>query len=788
MAIQTTVAEAIYPYAAWEVSETEFRLDHNLRNETIFALGNGYLGLRGNFEEGLRGPAGSGREGSYINGFYESETIKYPESAYGYAEHSQTMLNITNGKVIRLLVEDEEFNLLTGKIIEYRRTLKLRDGVLERVVVWRSPQGRELQVETTRLVSLVNQHLMAITFRVTPLNFSGSLHLSAALDGNVKNLTTEDDPRAGSDLQGRVLHSLEHIADGGTAALVQRTAHTAFTLAVAMETQVTTSSSYTVENSNDEFLVSADYTVQAQQGVPITLDKFVAYVTSLDDGDSALLERARHIAADGKTQTFPALQAAQQAFLADYWSHTDVEINGDPAIQQGIRFNMFHLLQSVGRDGRTNIAAKGLTGEGYEGHYFWDTETYVFPFFLYTNPAISEKLLEYRYSILDKARERARQMAQKGALFPWRTINGEESSAYYPAGTAQYHIDADVAYALKQYMRATADNTFLTKFGAEILFETARLWADLGDFIPRKGGKFCINEVTGPDEYTALVNNNCYTNMMAQENLLYAYEMAHWMQTNAPDDYRRLAKRIALEASELETWKRAADNMYIPFDEASGLYMQDETFLDKAVWDFANTPPENYPLLIHYHPLVIYRYQVCKQADLVLALFLLGNRFTLEEKKRNFDYYEKITTHDSSLSMCVFSIIASEIGYHDKAYQYFLRTARLDLDDYHGNVKDGIHVANMAGTWMSLVNGFAGLRVYNGSLNFAPYLPPTWDSYSFNVTFAGCLLKVSVGKEITTYELLTGLEMAIQHHGESLALKHGGQQSAKVATPQAHSG
>jgi trehalose/maltose hydrolase-like predicted phosphorylase len=634
-------------------------------------------------------------------------------------------------------------------------------------------------------VSFEKKHLMAITYSITPLNFSGTIQIRAALDGNVMNLTTENDPRTGSGLHGRVLLIEDRFADGSTAAIVQHTQNTAFKLAVAIDTRLTTASAHTLENDIDEFTVNAVYNVAAEQGTPITLDKFVAYVTSLDGGDTRLLERAREIALAGKTETFAALQAAQERFMADYWSRTDVEVRGDMAIQQGIRFNSYHLLQSVGRDGRTNIAAKGLTGEGYEGHYFWDTETYVVPFFLYNNPEIARKLLEYRYSILDKARERARQMAHpKGALFPWRTINGEESSAYFPAGTAQYHINADVACAIRKYMKATDDTEFLVNYGAEILFETARVWADLGDFIPRKGNKFCINGVTGPDEYTALVDNNCYTNMMAQVNLAYAYEMAQWMRANSPQDFAKIAAKIGLEAPELDFWKRAADNMYIPYDEESGLYMQDDSFLDKAVWDFANTPSENYPLLIHYHPLVIYRYQVCKQADLVLALFLQGDKFTLDDKKRNYDYYEKITTHDSSLSTCIFSIVASEIGYHDKAYQYFIGTARMDLDDYHGNVKDGIHVANMAGTWMSLVNGFASMRVYNETLSFDPYLPQSWEGYSFKISFRGCLLKVSVDKALTTYDLIAGDGLAITHHGDTITLTRGEQESARVATSQ----
>nr|WP_274601625.1 glycosyl hydrolase family 65 protein [Clostridium rhizosphaerae] len=428
---------------------------------------------------------------------------------------------------------------------------------------------------------------------------------------------------------------------------------------------------------------------------------------------------------------------------------------------------MFHLLQSVGRDGKTNIGAKGLSGEGYEGHYFWDTEIYMLPFFLYNNPDISRKLLEYRYSILPNARERARIMShKKGALYPWRTIDGDECSAYFPAGTAQYHINADIAFAIKRYMEATEDKDFLLNYGAEILFETARLWADLGEFIENKGNKFCINDVTGPDEYTAIVNNNCYTNLMAKENLEYAYKTAVWMKENAKEAYEELINKIGFIEDELQFWKKASDNMYIPYNEELGIYLQDDSFLYKTPWDFENTPKENYPLLLHYHPLVIYRHQVCKQADLVLAEFLLNHKFDIEQKRRDYDFYEKVTTHDSSLSTCIFSIMASEVGYHDKAYKYFMETATMDLTDSHRNTKDGIHAANMAGAGMCLVNGFAGMRVYEDTISFNPYIPKEWQEYKFKVTYRGRLIEIKVNKDGTSYRMLEGESLEIVHRGE----------------------
>jgi trehalose/maltose hydrolase-like predicted phosphorylase len=750
----------------WSIIEKTFTIENNYVNETLFAIGNGCIGIRGNFEEGYSGPKGTGLEGIYINGFYESEVIKYGEVAYGYAEKSQSMLNVTNSKVIKLYIDDEEFDMLKGEVLEYERRLDFKEGILKRSIVWKSPKGKEVKIYIERFVSLKHKHLALIHYEVTPINFNGRIKLVSSLDGDVTNLTTENDPRVGSGFKGRVLSVEEKKLEDTFAAIIQKTEKTRFALACASDHELETVQEYSIENIEEELKVSTVFTINALANNAIKLNKYIAYTTSRDYKEEGLLNIASEEVKKAKSDGFDSLKKEQLDFLRDFWYRTDIEIKGDDLLQQAIRFNMFHLLQSVGRDGKTNIAAKGLTGEGYEGHYFWDTEIYMLPFFLYNNPDISRKLLEYRYSILPKARERARIMShKKGALYPWRTISGEECSAYYPAGTAQYHIDADIAFAIKRYMEATEDKDFLIKYGAEILFETARLWADLGEFIEHKGNKFCINEVTGPDEYTALVNNNCYTNLMAKENLEYAYKTALWMKEEVEMSYKQLIERIDLKEEELDFWKKAADNMYIPYNEQLGVYPQDDSFLNRTPWNFEDTPKENYPLLMHYHPLVIYRHQVCKQADLVLAEFLLSHKFDREQKRRDYDFYEKVTTHDSSLSTCIFSIAASEIGYHDKAYEYFIDTAAMDLTNSHGNTKDGIHAANMAGAWMCLVNGFAGMRVFEDTLSFMPYLPKQWEEYSFKVTYRERLIEVRVNKEGTVYRLIEGEELVVVHDG-----------------------
>jgi alpha,alpha-trehalose phosphorylase len=466
--------------------------------------------------------------------------------------------------------------------------------------------------------------------------------------------------------------------------------------------------------------------------------------------------------------------ANQRSFLDDFWRRSDVLTEGAPLLQQAIRFSLFQLAQATARVEGFGVPAKGLTGRGYEGHYFWDTEIYVMPFLTYTAPQLAKNLLRHRYAMLDHARRRARQVGQRGALFPWRTISGDEASAYFAAGTAQYHIDADIAYALMQYVRATGDADFLARYGTEILVETARLWADLGYFSPRLGGSFVINGVTGPDEYAALVDNNTYTNLMARENLRLAAGAVEWLAEADPEAHARLVARTCLGEAEPANWRRAADMMYVPYDKDLGLVLQDDGFLDLEPWDFENTPPEDYPLLLHYHPLVIYRHQVIKQADVLLAAFLLGDAFSDEDKRRVLDYYDPLTTGDSSLSECIQSIMAVEVGDDLRAAEeYFVDAAAIDLADVAGNVRDGIHIASAGGTWLALVYGFGGMRDRNGELSFCPRLPERMSRLSFSVRVRRSTLKVDVTATDATYTIVEGESLGVRHLGEHLVLECG---------------
>jgi beta-phosphoglucomutase len=773
------VTGTAYPAEAWRIREPAPDPSLLARNETIFALGNGTLGMRGTFEEGYPGEV----SGTYVNGFYEETPIIYGEIAYAYAKNRQVMLNVADGRPIRLTVGGDRLDLSTGTILSYERTLELAQGVLERAFRWRSPAGIEIEVRVRRLVSLARRHVAAIDWSVRVLKGTGALVVDSLLDGGVGNKASGDDPRVGAHFHERPLAVLDGEASGMRGLLTQETRNTRFVISCAMDHTLGTEGRMqdpVTTASRAASRATISIAAHAAEGATLRLTKYLGYCTSLELPRESCAARAREAAASAREAGFGALMAEQKEILDDFWHVADVQLDGDEALQQSLRYNLFSLFQSAGRDGRTSIAAKGLTGEGYEGHYFWDTEIYVLPFFIYTRPEIARALLRYRCGILDKARARAVEMSQRGALFPWRTIGGEETSPYYPAGTAQYHINADIAHAFRKYMSATEDKALLRERGAEMLFETARLWADLGAYIPRKGGAFCINEVTGPNEYTALVNNNLYTNLMARENLAYAASTAEEMQATEPEEFGHIARAIRLEQAEIDEWRRAARCMYVPYDGERGIHAQDDAFLDRAAWDFTGTPAESYPLLLHYHPLVIYRHQVLKQPDVVLAQVLLGNLFTRSDKKRNFDYYDPLTTGDSSLSPCIQSVAAAELGYTEMAYRYFSRTARMDLDDVNGNVADGVHTAAMAGTWISIVYGFAGMRDHDGALSFSPKLPDAWKRLLFRLRFRGRLLEIEITRETATYRLSEGGPIAVSHRGRELRLVPAGPVSVSL--------
>lgn len=752
---------AIYPFEEWRVTETEFNPEYNHRSESIFAIGNGYMGMRGTFEEGLPSTVPS-TPGIYINGIYETSPIIYGEYMAQQPQEYQTMINITDWRIINVDVEGESFSLVEGTVEHYQRVLDLRRGLLTREVTWVSPKGKRVEIIFERFISQTDKHLAVMRCTVRPLNFTGKVVLTSRVQGKVQNY---------HHLQAQVLHVYFSYAENESGCIISKTHRSGFHVGVGVSHKAPEATTVHGRAEGDELIFTAEF--KLKEGESGQLEKYVTVTTSRETPQAEIQEFVVSHAKSRAQLGWDELFTSHVEFLESYWADTDIQLEGDPALQQGLRFNAFHLLCSTGRDGITNIAAKGLTGEFYEGHYFWDTETYIIPFFLYSQPQLVRKLLEYRYRILDPARENAARMKDKGALYTWRTINGHEASGNFLGSTVQYHINADIAYAIHKYLEATEDWEFLRDMGAEILFETARCWAHRGAFIEAKGGRYCINEVCGPDEYKPGVNNNCYTNYMAKFNLELALKAREIMEEKYPEHYAALVEKLELKESEFARWKKCADLMYLPYDEKLGIHPQDDSFLYKDPIDVDSIPPEEIPLVRHWHPLTIWRYQLIKQADVVLLQYLLGDQFTLEEKKANYDYYEPKTTHDSSLSPAIYSIMAAEIGYHDHAYNYFMQTARLDLDDYNKNTWQGVHTACMAGSWMCIVNGFAGMRTYDGILRFKPTLPEKWQSYRFKVKFKGRQLEVSVERDQTVYRLLKGEEMEIYHNGTPVTVKPG---------------
>ncbi|HFE9701309.1 TPA: glycoside hydrolase family 65 protein [Clostridium perfringens] len=765
--------EPIYKIEPWNITEEEFLLKNNYRNETTFSLANGYIGTRGTFEEAYDFDVETGLEGNFVNGFYESEHIRYGEWNFGFPTESQSLLNIPNAKIIKLFIEDEEFSMLTGEIEDYKRVLHMKEGRITRDLIWVSPKGKKVKISISRFVSFNNKNLMEIRYKVTPLNFSGNLKFISAIDANVENHTRKTNPLVDYGPFGKRLANdyIDSIKDElyyeGT------TLNSELSIACGAVNKIS-EENFIRKNFKNYELCGVSYEFYAKKNEEIILDKFIAYSTSLDMNCEKLHGFIKAILSEAKEKGYIEAESEQKEYVEEFWRTADVIIEGDNVLQQGIRFNLFHLMQSAGRDSKTGMGAKGLSGEGYEGHYFWDTEMYVLPVFVYTKPDLAKKLLDYRYFTLDKARERARVLGHdKGALYPWRTINGEEASTYFPLGTAQYHINADIAYAFKLYVDVNDDFDYLKDKAAEVLCETARVWADVGSFSEYVGDKYCICAVTGPDEYNAIVDNNFYTNLMARENLRDAIWALNKIKEKDKLAYDNLVKKLDLKDEEIEYWKKIIENMYFPYDEKRGVYPLDDGFMKRKPWDDSKIPKEKTHLLYeNYHPLFIFRQRMSKQADAILAMYLHSNLFSINELRRNYDFYQEVTLHHSSLSTCIFGILASQIGYDEEAYKYFSQSARMDLDDYHNNFYAGIHAANMAGTWQGIVNGFAGLRTNKGILELNPTIPKEWNAYSFKIFYKKNLLEIKISKDEIEIRLLEGENLELYVYGEKVYIEN----------------
>jgi alpha,alpha-trehalose phosphorylase len=753
----------------WAVAEEGLQHELLAQSESVFALSNGHIGLRGNLDEGEP----FGLPGTYLNGFYETRPLPYAEAGYSYPEDGQTVVNVTNGKILRLLVDDEPFDVRYGELLSHVRALDLRAGLLRRTVCWRTPSGREVDIRSTRLVSFLQRSVAAIRYEVrahdgAPLR----VVIQSELVANEPAPARTEDPRAAAALRAPLVAEEQEV-HGLRVALMHRTRESELLMAAGMDHLVEDVEGLVSWSEAASDLGRVTFSAELLEGATLTVTKLLAYGWSSERSLPSVRDQVDAALASARRTGWDELVRSQLEYLDRFWAHADVEIDGDSELQQAVRFALFHTLQAGARAERRAIPAKGLTGPGYDGHAFWDTETFVLPVLTYTLPHAAADALRWRHETLDRALSRAAQLGLRGAAFPWRTIRGEECSAYWPAGTAGFHVDADIADAAIRYIRSTGDTRFEAGPGLELLVQTARLWRSLGHH--DQAGAFHVDGVTGPDEYSALADDNVYTNLMAEQNLRVAADIAARHVDGA--------RRLGVDVEEIAGWRDAAAAMHVPWDARLRVHPQAEGFTRHDVMDLDSPAAHAYPLLLHVPYFQLYRMQVVKQADLVLALFLRGDRFTAEEKARDFAYYEAITVRDSSLSACTQAVVAAEVGHVELAYDYFCEAALMDLDDLMHNTRDGLHIASLAGSWIVAVAGFGGMRDHGGGLSFRPRLPAALARLEFRVLYHGRCVHVEVRHGEARYELRDGEPLEIHHDDEPLTLAPGAPQTRVWTLP-----
>ncbi|MFI2565149.1 glycoside hydrolase family 65 protein [Paenarthrobacter sp. NPDC018779] len=734
-----------FPCEPWKLVENIHVPGDEGTLETLFALGNGHLGIRG-----AHSTRGDGElPGTFINGFHEIWDIKHAENAYGFARTGQRIVYVPDANNFSVSIDGEALSLAESTVLDYHRSIDFATGVYEETTTWACRSGATVTTVERRAVGFDSRGCLGLE-----LSVSADRDVSADISSGVVNRQdqpVEDhsvhDPRRSGRHAGRVLLPLHLQGADGSLRLAWETSESRQRVAMAVDHWISYEGQ-PFETAVAEDESSVRYVLAINAGQPFRLEKTVSYMVAGSAGDAE--DRGEVLVAEAEANLVPfnEILAQSLAHYNTYWTTADVSIGGQPELQQAVRWAMFQLAQATARAGVAGIPAKGVSGSGYEGHYFWDQEVYLLPYLTYTNPDGARKVLESRHAMLPDARVRAKELSVDGALFPWRTINGLEASAYYAAGTAQFHIAAAIAFAATRYRWASADAGFESEVGADLLIETARMWASLGFF--GKDGMFHIHGVTGPDEYTAVVNDNLYTNVMARFNLRAAASL----------------ENEGIADTERMVWRQAAERMSLPYDPHLEVFSQDNDFMTLEPWDW-NTPRSKYPLLLNFHPLVIYRHQVLKQADTVLAMFLQWQDFSAEEKQRAFDFYDPITTGDSTLSACVQGIMAAEIGYGELALKHFTEALFIDLDNSHGNTIDGVHIASTGGIWSSLVCGFAGMRDQGDVLRFDPRLPSEWEDLAFRLKVQGRLLSV----ELSQGSMALGLVEAAGYSNEPLRVQ-----------------
>src|SRR5690606_14760903 len=706
----------------WKIIEDRFDPEVNEVSESLFSIGNGRMGQRANFEEEY---SGKSLQGSYVAGIYYPDKTRVGWWKNGYPEYFAKVLNAPSWIGIHVSIDNQKLDLAKCEVEDFYRELDMKIGLLSRRFTARFADGKRVRVDARRFCSMANPEVGVIRYAITPLNFSASSTLSLYVDADVVNR----DSNYGEKFWEEVYKE----AEPGHALVTAETRKTFFHVTTGMRYKIVSGGKEPETHINIELrekFAGNIVQLELQQGVEVVIYKYAAVLSSENHPKEDMVAACRKVLRKAVTDGYDKLLAAHARTWEEKWEKCDVTITGDTAAQQGIRFNIFQLMQTyTGDDERLNIGPKGFTGEKYGGSTYWDTEAYCLPFFLGTAPQrVARNLLVYRYKHLQKAIENAEKLGFRdgAALYPMVTMNGEECHNEWEITFEEIHRNGAIAYAIHDYIRYTGDQEYMAEYGLEVLIAISRFWAQRVNWSEAKK-KYVMLGVTGPNEYENNVNNNWYTNLLAVWTLNYTSENIAWLRDHNPERYKEIVRKTKFkEKAELSLWKKIAAEMYFPEDKERGIFLQQDGFLDKELLTVNDLSPEDRPLNQKWSWDRILRSCFIKQADVLQGLYFFEEQFDKETLKRNFDFYEPMTVHESSLSPCVHVILASRLGYREKAYELYLRTARLDLDDYNNDTEDGCHITSMAGTWMSIVKGFGGMRVRDGELHFDPFIPDQW--------------------------------------------------------------
>lgn len=737
----------------WKIIEEGFHPEHNRITESLLSIGNGRSGQRANFEEKY---SGDSLQGTYIAGVYYPDKTRVGWWKNGYPEYFAKILNAANWIGINVVVKGEELDLAKCKIISFHRELDMKNGLLSRSAVIQMNRGKQVEINSRRFLSIASQDLGAICYSIKAINFSGKVSLEPYIDGDVINEDSNYDEKFWVEKEKAIL--------GNEGFVCMQTKKTGFLVCTSMSNRFKLNGQETENKpatSICEKYIASKSEFNLKEGDEICLEKYVANVSSLYHSKNKLADISENILKPAVAKGFEQLFSDHQAAWAKRWETSDIRIEGDVAAQQGIRFNIFHLNQTyLGDDERLNIGPKGFTGEKYGGVTYWDTEAYCLPFYLGTSDdKVARNLLLYRFKHLDKAIENAGKLGfnNGAALYPMVTINGEECHNEWEITFEEIHRNGAIAYAIYNYINYTGDKEYLAPYGFQVLLGISRFWSQRVNWSEDRQ-KFVMLGVTGPNEYENNVNNNFHTSYMAVWTLKYTLDAIDYLKKDFPFLYEELIQKLKFnELKETSRWKEIIEKMYFPYDEKRGVYLQQDGFLDKELVPASDLQKEDRPINQHWSWDRILRSCYIKQADVLQSLYWFEDQYDMETLARHYDFYEPLTVHESSLSPCIHAILSSTLCLHDKAYEFYLRTARLDLDDYNNDTDDGLHITSMGGTWLAFVQGFGGMRVKNGQLVLNPFIPKSWKSYSFRINFRGAHLEIKMGKK----------ELSIINHTET---------------------